>query len=223
MKISPTKRYAVLTGDIVASSKLPKEKRKALPAAIKRAARATQKAFPEAAPLEIEVFRGDGWQWLLCDAVHCLRIGLHFRACLRSGPQRGRGLDTRTAIAVGGVDFVPTTKVSEGDGEAYRLSGRALETLPAGRYLTLVLDQPPEARVLNAITALLDAVVQGWTGKQAQAVAGALRGWTQDKIASAWPETISQQAIAKHLASAHWSSVEAALIYCETFLTEAAQ
>lgn len=217
MKISPTKDYAVLTGDIVDSSKLSKADRQALPTVIKRAAAETRKTFPNAVPLDIEVFRGDSWQMLISDPVRSLRIGLFFRACFRSGKERGQGMDTRTAIAIGGIDFVPKGKVSEGDGEAYRASGRALEVLPAARFLSLVAPNLPEESALDAITALIDAVAQDWTGKQARAVAGALRGWTQEKIAASWPETISQQAITKHLAGAHWVALATALDFFETY------
>lgn len=218
MKIFPTKRYAVLTGDIVNSSKLSKDDRKMLPGAIKRAARETRKAFPETVPLDIEVFRGDSWQMLVLDPVLSLRIGLYFRACLRSGKERGRGLDTRTAIALGAIDFVPKGKVSEGDGEAYRASGQGLETLPSGRFLTVTSAAFPDENPLGAIAVLIDALAQRWTGKQARAVAGALRGWTQEKIAKAWPESISQQAITKHLGSAHWPALETALVFSELYL-----
>lgn len=218
MKIFPTKRYAVLTGDIVNSSKLTKVDRKLLPGVIKRAARETKKAFPDAVPLEIEVFRGDSWQMLVLDPVLSLRIGLYFRACLRSGQERGRGLDTRTAIALGAIDFVPKGKVSEGDGEAYRASGQALESLPAGRFLAVTGAAFPQPNPLDAITVLMDALIQDWTGKQARAVAGALRGWTQERIAKAWPESISQQAITKHLGGAHWPAFETAVAFSEQYL-----
>lgn len=217
MKISPTKRYAVLTGDIVDSSKLSKADRQALPATIKRAAGETRKTFPEAVPLDIEVFRGDSWQLLVSDPIRSLRISLFFRACFRSGKERGRGLDTRIAVAIGGIDFVPANKVSEGDGEAYRASGQALEELAAGRFLTLVGADFLQQNALDVLTGLVDAVVQDWTGKQARAVAGALRGWTQEKIAASWPETISQQAITKHLGGAHWGAVKEALDFFETY------
>jgi len=50
------------------------------------------------------------------------------------------------------------------------------------------------------------------------AVRGALRGWTQEKIAKEWPESISQQAVTKHLDGAQWPALEAALLYVENNL-----
>jgi hypothetical protein len=220
MKISPNKRYAVLTGDIVGSSKLTKAARAKLPGLIKRASSETQKAFPELVPLPVDVFRGDSWQLLVSDTARSLRVALYFRACLRSQSERGKGLDTRVAIAIGAVDFVPADRVSEGDGEAYRLSGSALEGLAASRYLAVKVAAGQLPAGLDVTVQLLDAVAQGWTGKQAQAVAGALRGWTQEKIAEKWPARISQPAVTKHLAKAFWPSVEAAVAFVEGTLTE---
>jgi hypothetical protein len=217
MKVSAQKKYAVITGDIVDSSKLPKAQRKALPGRIAKASRETTKAFPDAVPLEVDVFRGDGWQLLVSEVGQCLRIGLFFRACLRSASERGRGLDTRVAIAVGLVDFV-RERVSQGDGEAYRLSGRALEAMPRKQRLSLALPAENTTDALPVIVRLIDVLAQGWTGRQALAVRGALRGWTHEKIAQEWPEKISQQAVTKHLDGAQWPALEAALTYVENNL-----
>ncbi|MFT3781575.1 MAG: hypothetical protein QM790_06115 [Nibricoccus sp.] len=219
MKVSPSKKYAVITGDIVDSSKLPKARRKLLPQLIAKASRDTQKAFTDALPLKADVFRGDGWQLLVGDVVHSLRVGLFFRACLRSESKRGRGLDTRLAIAVGLVDFV-RERVSEGDGEAYRLSGRALEEMPRKQRLKLVFPSENEAS-LDVIIRLIDVLAQNWTGRQALAVGGALRGWTQERIAQQWPESITQQAVTKHLDAAQWPALEEALRYVESKLQTA--
>ena len=217
MKVSAQKDYAVITGDIVDSSKLPKAQRKILPSLIAKASRDTRKAFPDAVPLDVDVFRGDGWQLLVGDVARCLRVGLFFRACLRSTAKRGRGLDTRVAIGVGRVDFV-RERVSQGDGEAYRLSGRALETMPRKQRLLLVEASAKAADAQATIVRLVDVLVQNWTGRQALAVCGALRGWTQEEIAKEWPESISQQAVTKHLEGAEWPALAAALLYVENNL-----
>jgi hypothetical protein len=215
MKISAQKTYAVITGDIVDSSKLSKAKRQALPLALKRASRETRKNFPNEVPLDLDVFRGDGWQLLVTDVVACLRVALFFRACLRSEAERGRGLDTRMAIAIGKLDFIPGEHVSEGDGEAYRHSGRTLETLQRKEFLSLTPATEIRWPEVTVVVRLVDAIAQGWTGKQSRAVMGALRGWTQEKIARSWPGRITQPAVVKHLDAAQWPAVEAAVLYVE--------
>lgn len=210
MKVTAQKKYAVITGDIVDSSKLPKAQREALPGLIAKASQETRKAFPDAVPLAADIFRGDGWQLLVNDPVQSLRVGLFFRACLRSAPARVRGLDTRMAIAVGSVDFV-RGRVSQGDGEAYRLSGRALEAMPRKQRLQLAISGAKEVQSLMVIVRLIDVLAQRWTGRQALAVRAALRGLTHEKIAKTWPGSITQQAVTKHLDAAEWPALEAAL------------
>jgi len=217
MKVFAQKNYAVITGDIVDSSKLSKAQRKALPGLIAKASRETVKAFPAAVPLPADVFRGDGWQLLVSDVTNSLRAGLFFRADLRSAAERGRGLDTRVAVGVGLVDFVGD-RVSQGDGEAYRLSGRTLDAMPRKQRMLLALPAGTETEALAIIIRLVDVLAQSWTGRQALAVCGALRGWTHEKIAQEWPETISQQAVTKHLEGAQWPALEAALLYVENNL-----
>jgi hypothetical protein len=202
----------------VDSSKLSKAKRQALPEVLRRASRRTRKAFADAVPLDVDVFRGDGWQLLVSDPVKALRIAFFFRACVRSESERGRGLDTRVAIGLGPVDFVPGQRVSEGDGEAYRLSGRALEKLSRKHYVALVMGGDGTPADLAVVVRLLDALAQGWTGKQALAVTGSLQSWTQEKIAQSWSEPIRQPAVAKHLEGAQWPAVEEGLVYFERVL-----
>lgn len=218
MKISPHKRYAVLTGDVVDSSKLPKAKRQALPEVLRRASRATRKAFPEAVLLDVDVFRGDGWQLLVGDATLAVRIAFFFRACVRSESERGRGLDTRVAIGIGGIDFVPGERGSEGDGEAYRLSGRALESLPRNQQACLALPPGSADRAAPTVIRLLDALAADWTGRQARAVMGALQGLTQEKIAELWSEPIRQPVVARHLETAHWPAFDEGLRFLEDAL-----
>jgi len=69
---------------------------------------------------------------------------------------------------------------------------------------------------LDIIVHLIDALAVDWTEKQAQAISGALRGWTQEKIAKLWWENpITQQAVAQHLDRASWYAVENALAFFE--------
>lgn len=216
MKVSVKKAYAVLTGDVVDSSKLPAARRKALPRLLERAAQAAAKAFPGALPLPIAVFRGDSWQLLVTDVPRALRIALFFRAALAGDTARGRGLGTRVAIGVGRVDFVPSAGVTAGDGEAYRRSGAALDAMRRREHLRLeVPETPPE---LAALVRLIDAVAQHWTGPQARVMQGALLGRNQEEIARSLVGRISQPVVARHLDKAAAEPVEAGLTAVEALL-----
>lgn len=198
---------AVLTGDVVASSALGAGARRELPALLATAARQLKAAFGRATPYDLEIFRGDSWQLVVTDPAQCFRAALFFRACVIA-ESRERRLDTRVAIAVGAVDFLPRHNVSAGDGPAYRASGEALDRLDAASRLALV--GPGEQPWRDVAVRLVDAIVQEWTARQARAVAGRLRHWTQQEIATHWPERITQQSVARHLARSHWAAIEPA-------------
>ncbi len=207
---------AVLTGDVVDSSQLGAEQRRALPRVLKEAARQLQKTFPKAIPSPIAVFRGDSWQLIVSEPALSLRAGLLFRSCVIASSGAGLRLDTRMAIAVDTIDFVPSGRVSEGDGPAYRASGEALDKLAGGIRMSFI--GPGTPALLTATIGLLDAIVQDWTALQALAIKGRLRGLTQAEIAVGWPEAITQQTVARHLARAHWPVVEDVLLKFENSL-----
>lgn len=222
-----TEWYAALTGDIVGSRRFAAQG-PAVCDAIKGAYHAVVEAFPEAlAGLPtVDVFAGDSWQMVTRSSAQALRIGLCMRALIR-GDARLPGADSRLAIGIGSVDFIAEPNLSESQGEAFRLSGQALDRLKAGgRRLAVAVegltdDRPNGCAVesvdaLETVVALLDALCQGWTASRAWAVAGALRGWTQQRIAE--DTGVSQPYVAKALAGAHWDAVESAIEWWERAL-----
>ena len=122
-----------------------------------------------------------------------LRVGLMH--CLFVRASMPEPADTRMAVGVGRISFVPGERVSEGEGPAFRLSGRALEEMPAFCFTGFRMGETGgmEPALLDSAVVLLDAVAYGWTQKQALAVFGALRGWTQKRSGSLWDPPISQQ------------------------------
>ena len=65
----------------------------------------------------------------------------------------------------------------------------------------------------------MDALAVRWTAKQAQAITGALLGWTQENIAQLWwDKPIAQQAVGKHLERAGCYAIENGLIFFETYI-----
>jgi hypothetical protein len=220
MRVEKGRRYAVITGDIVNSSKLLSEQRKKLHRIMKEGSKALRKTFKESVPLEADIFRGDSWQLLVADPQKSLRIGLFYRAYLRAEMETSR-LDTRMAIAAGTVDFVPGDRVSGGDGPAYRFSGSALEGMTKAsnmsfRFPALEMEEP-----LDILVQLVDVLAMNWSDKQALAVTGALQGLKQEEIGILWKPAITQQSVNRHLRRAGWLAVERALKFFEKQLSKA--
>ena len=213
--------FAVLTGDIVGSSKLDAAERGRLHSLLHEASRELRDRLGDVVPYAIDVFRGDSWQLLVAHPSRALMTALYLRARVRAGFDRPR-LDTRVAIGVGTVDGIPGGNVSSGHGEAFRLSGAALEGLGRGLRMTIALaeaiDRPPTS-ALDVVLKLVDVLAQRWTPKQAFAVGKSLTGLTQEQIANRWMDReISQQAVAQHLDRAGWDGVRAAVSHFELAL-----
>jgi hypothetical protein len=220
MKIESGKLYAVLTGDIVSFSKLPKGDRASIHRILQEGTETFQKAFKGSIPLKVDVFRGDSWQLLVADTSLALRAALFLRAYLCASIETAK-VDTRIALGIGTIDFVPDGRVSRGDGAAYRISGSGLERMnKASRMSFGFLDNSAEG-ALDIIVRLVDAIVIKLSARQARALTGALQGLTQERIGSLWKPPITQQTVNRHLQRAGWFAVEGAIRFFEEQLKKA--
>ncbi len=213
MEIEKNKWYAVITGDIIGSKRLPQDARQALFKHMKEGSSAVRRYFDDFVPLDIAVARGDEWQMLVSRPAEALRVGLYYRAYLKAA-MKEVSVDTRFAIGISSINFVPGGNVSEGDGEAFNLSGKILDGLKRFSIGVAAAEDPGGlfSKTLETAALLADAQARDWTSAQAQAVCGALLGWTQNEIAARWPgERITQQAVSQHLKSAEWVYVECGL------------
>ncbi len=214
MRLSKNKLYAVITGDVVGSSKFSSHDRKKLVTTLKKAARSAQKAFGSTIPLDIDIFRGDSWQLIVTDPPKTVRIGLYIRSAFKAEWGSGKN-DTRIAIGIGRIDFIPSGKISQGDGEAFRRSGTALERMKNKTRMQISFPGDDDGESINTILQLIDTLAVRWTSKQALAVMGALEGLTQEEITNRWKRSTTQQSIAKHLSAAGWNGIGQALTYIE--------
>jgi hypothetical protein len=207
-------QYAVLTGDLVRSSKLASGDLRGLMQDLRDGANHFAVAFPGAISGELDVFSGDGWQVLMPDWRRSLRAALFLRAVVRSAETTKA--DTRIAIGWGPVDQAGLNlqRISESTGEAFTRSGRALKEMR--RHSRLVLDAAlpsGEARYLRVALGLVDEVAASWTPRQAQTLALALLGQRQAEIAA---ETGRRQpTVQQALRTAGWRGVEALLVAAE--------
>jgi len=147
-------------------------------------------------------------------------FGLFYRAFLRAATATSKW-DTRMAIGVGTVDFVPEDRISKGDGQAYRCSGKALEEMTKASNMCFRFPGTEMEESLDVLVHLLDVLAMNWTQKQALAIIGALQGLRQEEIGTLWKPSVSQQAVNRHLQRAGWFAIEKAIGFFEKQLREA--
>ena len=196
--------YSVLTGDIVGSSRISSEKRAFFLSKLKDLFSSMKTVFPQteiSAPFGI--YRGDSFQGILGTPEHALKVAIFLRANLRSGLHVDLelyGLDARIAQGIGTIDSLPEDRVSEGDGEAFRLSGPALDKMKDEQFFLIRTPWEGINGELDVECALLDFLIQKWTPRQAESILCSIRGLTQEQAAAELK--ISQPAVRYRLQGA---------------------
>ena len=196
--------YAVLTGDIIKSSRLPTSELDAVRLSLLKAVdivKRWQRGLVKGRP---EFFRGDAWQMLLKNPAMAMRVGVFLRASLRA---EGKA-DSRIAIGLGKVENISPGKVSLSTGEAFLLSGRALDNMTQHSSMTIEISKSvgPLSEWLPVVGHLCDSLIGEWTERQAEIVCVALgpKEPTHEGIAQILNPTVSKQAVTKALNGANW-------------------
>ncbi len=199
--------YAVLTGDVIDSSKLEPRELKSVMQRLRDDAAKLASVFPDTVCGKLDVFGGDGWQMLMQRCDLSFRAALFLRAEVKSLEKLK--IDTRAAIAWGAVneDTLNLERVSESTGEAFTASGHLLEEMPKrSRLLLRTGETLPESLFLGSAVSLVDELAARWTPRQAQTLALALLNHSQKEIASMIDR--SQPTVQKTLQRAGWKGVE---------------
>lgn len=220
MDIDPTKQYAVISGDFIGFSNLPLKNRQAMYFILKSGSKELAEAFPGIMPWDVDMFRGDGWQMVLTDPVCSLLAALYFKAYIRSTTAQKK-IDTRMAIAVGNIDYIPENRVSAGDGAAFRMSGRLLDRISRNKSATtrFIMEDQRASTFLDRTVHHAGNLSSSWTAKQAMVIMSALRGWAHDQICSNLDEEISEKKLGRLLNLSGWPEIKHALSIFEGTLS----
>ncbi len=209
-------RYAVLTGDLIASSKLAPEQLQEVMGFLQSRPEVFEQTYPGSVVGQMAVFRGDAWQMLLRRPEMALRCALYFRSSLFAR----FGVRTRLAIGIGGVQHIDEGNISASTGEAFERSGIVLNRLETvKRSGDMGIEAGGGRDFLYTTVRLLDALADRWTKLQARSIEGVLLGYTQKEIADACFKKTIQQNIAKALQSADWSVIEESLDVFEQYVS----
>ena len=215
------KIYAVLTGDLVKSSKLSVEQSRKAIQLLRRRTSEFEKIFQGAIQGELDSFRHDSWQLLVKQPALAIRATIFLRASVKMESDATTRYDTRIAIGIGTVDSISKRRISDSRGAAFTLSGKALDGLRGEQRLAFASENGLTVDcIARGVIPLLDCLINDWTATESRAVHGALLGRTQEESAAKWPvdqgETPrSRQAVAKSLRRANWMNLEGVLEWIE--------
>ncbi len=211
---------AVITGDIIQSSKLDAETRQWLMRSLKAALEQWDNDFE----MESELIRGDSFQCLISNPELALKIALLIRTYIRSlNPTAAYDIyhrenpailltnwlfDVRIAIGVGGIDYEGDT-LAESDGEAFHLSGRALDLLKDSRQNLAIVSTDKNKEELATMAPLLDAIISKTTALQCQVINLKLLEYTEIEIARMLE--INQSAVNQRSVAGNWGPIQSAV------------
>lgn len=168
---------AVITGDIVNSTKLSASKEKQL----------IEQLNGQFAGYNcrLEFYRGDSFQAYLEEPAHALRLALLSRTAAIAITKDSKKVqaDVRISIGIGKADK-PVTSLKTARGEAFVLSGRAFdEMIQQEQRLAIVCANPLANEGLQVLTDYLNSIFQVMTGKQAEVLYELLAGKSQTDVA----------------------------------------
>lgn len=177
------KIFAVLTGDLVGSSRFKtEEQRNEVLSVLKDSFDKIEP--PDRIGSRFTIHRGDSFQGVLRSPEEALKDAIIIRANLlsKSFGKKSR-LDARIAIGVGKIDYLRDDQVGESEGEAFRNSGLELDKMKGERHITVKTPWGEINEELETDCALLDALINRWTKEQAEAIIYHIQGCKQEDIA----------------------------------------
>ena len=100
------KIFAVLTGDLVKSSRLSISNSKSAMEWLKKTAVEFSQLFPDSVVGRMDTFRHDSWQLLIGQPARAIRVALFFRTALKMESDADTKFDTRISIGIGTVELM---------------------------------------------------------------------------------------------------------------------
>jgi hypothetical protein len=212
---------AIITGDIIDSTRLNEAERKKMLAALKKVFQEIEDKKQKA---DFKIFRGDSFQGNCPEPENALWISLKIKtALLKVSILTNQALDARIAIGIGKTGKL-IKNIGTADGEAFRNSGQLLNPKTKEEYKKLkdykLLFKSPWNEVneeMEVLLSALDGLLSKWTTEQAEVIHELLKNKTQTQIAAELNK--SQSSISERIQNANWLAVNNILARYQTVIT----
>jgi hypothetical protein len=202
---------AIITGDIVNSTKLSGPKEKKLLAVLQSVLNG----------YTYEFYRGDSFQLYLPDAADALKVALLCRvAAISISDNSKQASDIRLSIGVGKVN-TPVQTLRTAKGEAFILSGRTFDELIKTDTRLAITASPNNILgnvALQIIADYLNSIFKEMTGKQSTVIFELLKGLTQQDVADKLKK--SKSTINQHVSAGKWTEIDRLLQQYENIIKQ---
>ena len=201
---------AVITADIVNSTRLKKAEEKKLIADLCTLLKS----------YTFEFYRGDSFQAFIPDPAQALKVVLQTRTAARRlwTGSASSITDVRASIGLGHMS-TPVKDISTAKGEPFLLSGRSFDEMSkSGKRLKIRSGSDVINLGLKVVADYADSLLSQLTSKQAAVVFELLMGHNQVEAAKRLKK--SQPTINKHAQSARWSEINNLLEDYQLFINQ---
>lgn len=198
MNLPKAAAAAVLTGDIVNSTKLLSGQEEVL---FRRLRQDVLKQFPH------EIYRGDSFQAFVAAPREALSVALACRAlAIQFNGTAGMDFDMRLSIGIGRV-VLPVTDLGTAKGDAFLLSGRLFDRLGDDARRIIIGSGNRMADIgFEIMSDYVDSIFRKMTAKQAEVIVELLGGRTQQQLAATLNK--SKSTISQLAGDGGWSEIE---------------
>ncbi len=190
--------HAVLTGDIVNSTLLEASQEKKLLKLLQHILSDHKQEF----------FRGDSFQAYIKESSLALRIALQCRtAAISLQPEQSPAVsDVRISIGIGQVES-PVRTLATAKGEAFLLSGRALDAIDKTEGRLIIITENKLANyAFSVMSDYINSIYKQMTPKQAEVIFELLKGYSQQHVAEKLNR--SKSTISQHVTAGRWDEIE---------------
>ena len=206
-------QHAVITGDIVNSTKLKPKAEKRLMSILHQILK----------PYKFEFYRGDSFQIYVKEPGKALQVVLQCRTAAISMLKSDEmsPCDIRASIGIGRVKS-PVKNLATAKGEAFLLSGRAFDEISKdGTRLSIKAGNDAGNSILlglDLVSAYMNSIYREMTAKQAEVIYMLLTGKTQQEASKTLKK--SKSTISQLVSSAKWPEIEKLMVTFENLTKE---
>lgn len=203
MKIIPyfwnkiDKMVSVITGDIVNSSSLPKKEQNKIEECIRKVLEEYEDKSIFQESLNYIFYRGDSFQIVIKDSEKSFRLAMKIRLAVKKQFSEN---DVRMSIGIGKIEN-NTGQINQSTGEAFTLSGKALDEMDAHERIVFNAKNKELNQHINISLRLLEVIIKNWTQEMCEVVDMAMGNLSQKEMAK--KIGVNQPAVSKRLKHAN--------------------
>lgn len=203
------KTIGIITADIIESTDIDFKQKESVFNSFNEGLEQIKKVYH----IKYEWYRGDSLQVKVEDVNNSLRIALMIKFWIKSFEKDNKkSFDARLSLGIGSEEY-NKSELSLSDGEAFRISGRNLDSIKNSKQSLIIDSNDTNKNFLLIESLLLNTIIDNVTVIQAKVLFYKLNKYIEEEIASKLG--LAQSTINQHSNSGNWNIFAKYLLYFE--------